>query len=468
MSHTTPAAGADRDAAFHRDVVDLDTTIGGRALTPADDGYRAACAGYNLAGRRDPDVVVTAHSASDVVEAVSFAAAHDLPVAVLATGHHAMRPLVGGLLVVTAAMDEVQVDAAARRAVIGAGARWSDVVPRTVAQHLSPVHGSSGQGGAVGFTLGGGLSPVLGRQYGWGSDHVVALDVVTAAGELVRASADEHADLFWALRGGRSNLGIVTAMEIELFPVERLVGGGLFFDGADASAVLSAFATATANAPDDLTLSLAFLRLPPVPGVPPLLAGRFVVHLRVAFLGDAATADALLEPLRAAAPVLVDTVEEMGSEDFERIHNDPTDPAPFSEETAMLTGLGPSVQRAFLDRVGPESGTGLHIIEIRQLGGAFDVTRRGAGAITADAAAYVLWAVSIGMPDDDTAGIAQARALVAGMRPWSTGARYVNFAPDDGHPERSFGADDWTRLQQVKAAVDPANLFRAQQPIVES
>lgn len=476
MSQTIPDDTEDTDdtvdhgarAAFREAVETLDATLDGAALTPEDAGYPAACAGYNLAGERHPDVVVTAHSASDVVEAVSFAAAHGLPVAVVATGHHGTRPLRGGLLVTTAAMNEVHVDAAARRAVVAAGARWSDVVSRTAAHRLAPVHGSSGQVGVVGFTLGGGLSPVLGRKYGWGSDHVVSLDVVTASGELVRASAEDDADLFWALRGGRSNLGIVTSMEIELFPVERFIGGGLFYDGEHAAAVLAAFATATATAPDDLTLSLAFLRLPPVPGIPPLLAGRFVLHLRVAHLGDAAGADALLAPLRAAAPVVLDTIEETRVEDFERIHNDPVDPAPFSEETAMLADLDPSAQRALLDVVGPSTDTGLHIVELRHLGGAFDVTRPGAGAIVAPSASYVLWAVSIGMPESDAEGIAQARALVEAMRPSSTGTRYLNFAPDDGHPERSFSAADWERLLRVKAAVDPRNLFRTQQPLIES
>lgn len=470
MSRTTPddTVGHIPSTAFRADVVELVATLDGDARTADDPGYAEACAGYNLAGQRRPDVVVTAHSASDVVEAVTFAAAHDLPVAVIATGHHAMRPLVGGLLVVTSAMAEVHVDPEGRRAVVGAGARWDDVVRRTVEHHLLPVHGSSGQVGAVGFTLGGGLSPVLGRKYGWGSDHVVALDVVTASGELVRACAEEHAELFWALRGGRSNLGIVTSMEIELFPVDRFIGGGLFFDGDHAPAVLAAFRTATASTPDDLTLSLAFLRLPPVPGVPPLLAGRFVLHVRVAYLGDAEGADRLLAPLRAAAPLLADTVEETRAEDFARIHEDPTDPAPFSEETAMLAEVGPAAQQTLLDFVGPSSDAGLHIVELRHLGGAFDVTRAGAGAIVAPSAQYVLWVVSIGMPADDGDGIAEARALVETMQPWSTGTRYLNFAPDDGHPERSFTPADWSRLQRTKAAVDPGNVFRAQQPIVTS
>ena len=465
MTTTTPDPTP--RAAFLDDVATLDAALEGAALTPEDPGYTAACAGYNLAGRRRPDVVVTARSAGDIVEAVAFAAAHGLPVAVLATGHHATRPIPTGLLVSTAAMTDVHVDPETRRAVIGAGARWSDVVPRTAEHHLIPVHGSSGQVGAVGFTLGGGLSPVLGRRYGWGSDHVVALDVVTASGELVRAGADDHADLFWALRGGRSALGIVTSMEIELFPAERYLGGGLFFDGDHAAAVLEAFVAATATAPDELTLSLAFLRLPPVPGVPPLLAGRSVLHLRVAYLGDATTAARLLAPLRDAAPVLADTVEEMRSEDFERIHNDPVDPAPFSEETSLLAGLDASAQRALLDLVGPTSGTGLPIVELRHLGGAFDRAPAGAGAVSASSAAYVLWAVSIGMPDDDADGIARARELIEALSPWSTGTRYVNFAPDDGHPERSFSAEDWARLLRVKESVDPGNLFGAQQPLVE-
>jgi len=435
----------------------------GTALVPDDEGYAAACAGFNRATWRRPDVVVLAAEAADVAAAVVFANEHDLPVAVMGTGHHGVRPFRHGVLVNTGRMDHVHVDAAGRRAFVGAGARWRDVVPLAAAHGLAPVHGSSGSVGVVGFTLGGGLSPILGRKYGWGTDHVLALEAVTANGAVVRASATENEDLFWALRGGRSTIGIVTAMEIALLPVDGFAGGGLFFDGRDAERVLQAFEQVTATAPEELTVSIAFLRLPALPGVPELLAGKFVVHVRVALIHDAAHLDRLLEPLRSAAPLLADTVQPLSNEQFEHVHNDPEDPTPFSEQTAMLSGLTPDVQRALLAEVGAASETGLHIVAIRHLGGALSRTSPSGRAVTTDDASHVLWAVSIGMPDDDATGGGEAEALIEVMRPWSTGTRYLNYAPDDGHPEAAFAPEDWDRLQRIKAQVDPDGRFPAEQ-----
>lgn len=435
----------------------------GTALSPDDDGYAAACSGFNLATRRRPDVVVLAARSADVVAAVGFANEHELPVAVMGTGHHGVRPFEHGVLVNTGRMDDVLVDPEGRRAVVGAGARWRDVVPRTAVHGLVPVHGSSGSVGVVGFTLGGGLSPILGRKYGWGTDHVLALEAVTADGSVVRASATEHEDLFWALRGGRSTIGIVTSMEIALHPVSGYLGGGLFFDGRDAEAVLRAFEQVTATAPDELTVSIAFLRLPPLPGVPELLAGRFVVQVRVALIHVTEQLDRLLEPLRRAAPLLADTVQPLSAEQFEHVHRDPKDPAPFSEQTAMLTALTPEVQEVLLREVGPTSDTGLHIVAIRQLGGALSRTSATGRSVTTSDASYVLWAVSIGMPQDDASGVAETEALVRVMQPWSTGVRYLNYAPDDGHPEAAFSPEDWARLQRIKAEVDPDGRFPAEQ-----
>ena len=459
-----PSTSAEAVAVSSDDVLQLAAALDGTALTAADEGYLAACTGYNLASHRRPDVVVLAESAADVVAAVTFASEHGLPVAVVATGHHGVAPLEHGLLVNTSRMNAVEVDGPGRRAVVGAGARWNDVVPLAADHQLTPLHGSSGQVGVVGFTLGGGLSPILGRKYGWGAHHVLALDVVTAAGELVHADATQHADLFWAIRGGRSSIGVVTSMEIELFPVSRFVGGGLFFDGEDAEAVLAAFARVTADAPDELTLSVAFLRLPPVPGIPELLAGRFVLHVRVALIHSPKEIDRLLAPLREAAPLLLDTVQETPSEGFEHVHNDPEAPAPFSEATSMLTELTPDVQRALLEQVGPRSGAGLHIVELRHIGGALARTPQTGRAVSTADASYVLWAVSIGMPEDDATGIAETRSVVSAMEQWSTGTRYLNFAPEDGRPEAAFSADDWARLRRVKAEVDPLDLFHTEQP----
>jgi FAD/FMN-containing dehydrogenase len=437
----------------------LSTELDGTALLPDDPGYAEASAGYNLATRRQPDVVVMAESSADVVAAVRFANEHDFPVAVMGTGHHGVRPFERGLLINTSRMKDVTIDADGRTATVGAGARWNDVVPLTAEFGLTPVHGSSGSVGVVGFTLGGGLSPVLSRKYGWGADHVVAIEAVTADGSLVRADSTENSELFWALRGGRSMIGIVTSMQIELLPERGFTGGGLFFDGANAEQVLAAFERVTATAPDELTVSIAFLRLPALPGIPELLAGKFVLHVRVALLHSTADLDTLLAPLREAAPLLADTVQPLSSVQFELIHNDPVDPAPFSEETSMLAELTPEVQQTLLEKIGPDSGSGLHIVELRHVGGALARTAATGRSVSAEDAAYVLWAVSIGMPDDNAAGIAEARSVIERMSAWSTGSRYLNFTPDDGHPETAFSTEDWDRMRQVKAKVDPLDRF---------
>jgi FAD/FMN-containing dehydrogenase len=462
VTHTTPDSPALGRSVPVVAVRRLASELDGTAMSRDDPGHREASTGFNLATHRDPDVVVLAESPADVVAAVRFAIEQELPVAVMGTGHHGVRPFGHGLLVNTSLMNAVQIDTAARRALVGAGARWRDVVPVAAEHRLMPVHGSSGSVGVVGFTLGGGLSPTLGRKYGWGTDHIIALEAVTADGALVRASATENSELFWALRGGRSAIGIVTAMEIDLVPVGEFVGGGLFFDGHDAEPVLAAFERATAAAPNELTLSIAFLRLPPLPGIPDLLAGKFVVHVRVAAIDLAVDLDRLLAPIREAAPLLVDTVQELSAEQFELVHNDPTDPAPFSEQTSMLPELTRKAQQALLEKVGPTSDTGLHIVALRHLGGALARTSpTGRSVITGDAR-YVLWAISIGMPDDNAAGVAETKSLISAMSEWSTGIRYLNYSPEDGHPEAAFSSEDWARLQRIKSEVDPLGRFSSE------
>jgi FAD/FMN-containing dehydrogenase len=437
----------------------LSAELDGTALLPDDLGYAEASSGHNLATRRDPDVVVMAESAADVIAAVRFANDHHFPVAVMATGHRGVRPFDRGVLVNTSRMTDVSVDELGRTATVSAGARWSDVVPRAAEFGLMPVQGSSGSVGVVGFTLGGGLSPILGRKYGWGADRIVSLEAVTADGSLVRADATENSELFWAFRGGRSMIGIVTALQIELLPESAFIGGGLFFDGANAEKVLSAFERVTASAPEELTLSIAFLRLPALPGIPELLAGKFILHVRVALLRSTMNADELLAPLRQAAPLLVDTVQPLSSAQAELIHNDPVVPAPVSEETSLLSGLSREVQVTLLEKIGPRSGSVLPVVELRHLGGALARTTASGWPSSMENAAYLLWAVSIGMPEDNGAGIAEARSVIEQVNAWSTGSRCLNFAPDDGHVNEAFSTDDWNRMRQVKARVDPLDRF---------
>ncbi|MDQ0787853.1 nuclear transport factor 2 family protein [Streptomyces sp. B3I8] len=440
----------------------LAAQITGPVFGPEDEGFAAECAPFNLAVTHRPRVVVGARDSADVQAAVRFAARRGLPVAVMATGHQAILAADDAVLITTHRMAQVSIDPTSRTARVAAGARWQHVIDAATPHGLAPLNGSSPLVGVVGYTLGGGLSPTMGRAHGWAADHVTSLEVVTADGALRFVDATSEPDLFWALRGGKSNFGVVTAMEFALFPVEQLWAGGLFFDGADAAAVLHAYARVTAGAPDELSSSIALLRLPALPGVPPFLADRFAVHVRVSYLGPEADAARLVAPLRAAAPVLVDTLGPMPYASFAQIHNDPADPAPFMERTAMLGSLTGDAVDEILAAAGPTADCPVHFVELRHLGGALG--RAADNAVGHRDARFALWVVGVGAPDAFTAMNAYADELLQRMRPWSTGGRYLNFmaAQDTGVLDVSaaYDAPDYRRLRGIKRRFDPDNLFR--------
>ncbi|MFJ6392444.1 nuclear transport factor 2 family protein [Streptomyces sp. NPDC091972] len=441
---------------------ELAAQITGPVLEPEDEGFAAECAPFNLAVTHRPRVVVGAVNSADVQAAVRFAAQQRLPVAVMATGHQATLTADDAVLITTHRMAQVSVDPASRTARVAAGARWQQVIDAATPSGLAPLNGSSPLVGVVGYTLGGGLSPTMGRALGWAADHVTSMEVVTADGELRSVDAASEPDLFWALRGGKSNFGVVTAMEFALFPVEQLWAGGLFFDGADVEAVLHAYAEVTAGAPDDLSSSIALLRLPALPGVPEFLADRFAVHVRISCLGSPDEAARLVAPLRAAAPVLVDTLGPMPYASFAQIHNDPADPAPFMERTAMLHSLTAEAVEEILAAAGPEADCPVHFVELRHLGGALG--RAADNAVGHRDAQFALWVVGVGAPDAFTAMNAYADQLLQRMSPWSTGGKYLNFmaAQDTGATAVSAAYDEaaYHRLRGIKRRFDPDNLFR--------
>src|SRR4051794_8798046 len=244
------------------------------------------CAGFDLAVRHAPAVVVGATRAADVAAAVRFAGSEGLPVGVQATGHGAAWPFVDGLLLRTQRMDHVVVDPAHRSARVQAGARWRQVVTAAAPYGLAPLSGSSSGVGVVGYTLGGGMG-LLGRRHGFASGHLLRAEVVTADGRLHAVDALHEPDLLWALRGGKGSFGVVTALEVGLVPVPEFCGGAVVYPGEDASVVLHAWREWAPALPDSTTTSVALVRLPDAPTVPAHLRGVLTVHVRVAHLGPA-------------------------------------------------------------------------------------------------------------------------------------------------------------------------------------
>jgi FAD/FMN-containing dehydrogenase len=442
----------------------LSDALRGPLFLPDQDGYAAEVDSFDRSVVHRPAVVVGATCADDVVAAVRYARANGLGVAVQNTGHGVSVPAVGAVFINTVRMSGFQVDAERKTARFEAGVRWQEVVTAAAKHGLAPLNGSASFVGAVSYVLGGGVG-VLARRYGYAADHVRWIDVVTADGELRRADTSSHPDLFWALRGGKGNFGVVTAMEVDLVPVETLYGGALFFDGASTRAVLHAYRRwASSGLPDTLSSSFCMVPFPDVPEVPEPLRGRFVTHVRLSYVGSEEDGARLIEPLRAVATPLMDTVRMMPYEEVNSIHNDPPTPGSFYINTFQLTSFGADTVEALLTIAGPDSDHRV-MVEIRQLGGALAREPEVPNAVAHRDAPFQLYAASVlGAGEDAQVLNAHAR-LVDIMAPWNSGHRMLNFMAGVAHtdPEdvrQAFTDEAYERLVAIKTAVDPENMFR--------
>lgn len=446
------------------EVAALRRCVVGPVLVPGADGYEAECATFNLVCGLRPAVVVGARSASDVRAAVRFAVRHGLRVAVKSAAHQMVAAAEGGLLITTRRMQGIAVDPMARTVRVEAGVRWSDVLPRTAEFGLAPVAGSAPEVGVIGYTLGGGQSPLLGRSLGYAADHVRWLTMVTADGELRRVAPDSEPELFWAVLGGKGNFGVVTEMEFGVFPVPRFYGGGLYFPGEHLAQVLDAWRAWLPTVGEDLTSSLGIQRLPDVPALPEPLRGAFVVHLRIGYLGSAVEGAELIAPLRAAAPALLDLVEDRPFAAIGEIHNDPVDPLPYFDRSVCLEEFGEKAAQTLVELAGPGSGCTLANVEIRALGGAFDREPAVPNAVPSRGLPFLVFALAVGGPDRAAALRADLAKVVDGLAPWAAERGMVNFlSPDEATGAAGvravYGPARFDRLAAVKRHYDPSNVF---------
>jgi FAD/FMN-containing dehydrogenase len=360
-------------------------------------------------------------------------------------------------------MTEVLVDPLTGTARVAAGVRWEQVIRAAAAYGLAPLNGSSHLVGVVGYTLGGGIGP-LARAHGYAADRVREIEVVTADGQPRRVTAERHADLFWALRGGKGNFGVVTSIEFDLVPVSRLYGGGLYFPGEHAAEVLHVYREWMRSVPEAMTSSVSLIRFPSFPEIPDPLRGRFAVHVRIAFLGTSEEGERLVRPLRAVAPRIVDTVADMPYTDVASIHSDPTEPLPAYERSLMLADFGSDTVDTLVKLAGPDSDGALMMVEVRHLGGALSRPPSVPNAVGNRGAGYLFFALTPAPPDQAGKATADIDQLIDGMTPWGTGQGYLNFmAGLDATPERTrraFAPESYERLTAVKTTYDPHNLFR--------
>ncbi|HEV7713729.1 MAG TPA: FAD-binding protein [Asanoa sp.] len=398
--------------------------------------------------------------ATDVQAAVRFAGEEGHSVAVVNTGHGPSLSVAGeAVLITTRRMTRVTVDSVRRTARVEAGVTWGQVVEAAANVGLAPLAGSSPQVGVVGYTLGGGVSIALGRAFGYAADHVRAVDVVTADGELHHVTPASDPDLFAALLGGKGNFGVVTALEFSLFPVAELHAGSLQYAGEHARDVLRAYRSLTAAAPDALTSSIVFLRAPDLPFVPEAMRGKLSIFVRVAYAGAAADGEALIAPLRAAAPVLADTVAVLPVARVASIANDPTDPGTAVEHFATLDELSPSTMDTILEYAGPDSDGSITLVNLTQLGGAFATPPQTPNAVRRDVA-FALLALTFVPPGAPATQQDAGSALIGQLG----GGRHPSYlAPADVSVEgvrRAYDEATYERLRTVKTRWDPRNMFR--------
>ncbi|GEO95807.1 FAD-binding oxidoreductase [Kocuria turfanensis] len=450
------------------DVGDLRQHVAGPVLTPQDDGYETETAAYNLATPIRPDVVVGAQDADDVAAAVAWAAAHHVPLGVQATGHGADVPMQGGLLISTARLQECTVDPQSRTARVGAGVRWRSVLEASVPHGLVGLSGSTTDVGVVGYTLGGGL-PVLGRTFGFAADHVRSFEVVTPDGRRRAVDAAHEPELFGLLRGGKGNLGVVTAMEFELLPLDGLYGGAVIYPGAHAREVLTAWSRWTADLPESVSTSIALLRLPAMDIVPEPLRDRFVVHLRYACTAPAEEAERLLAPMRALPDPVMDTVGPMSYRDVDAIHMDPPVPIPYRETGRLLEDVDDDAVDALLAQAGPDADCPLALIEIRLLGGALSRAAEGTTDLVAGRdGRYVIGLVGLTVPphgDRVPAAIEDVLTALGGHVSERTLVNFLGSVDGDEAFSRAWSSDAGSRLRAAKDAYDPENLLRFQHAV---
>jgi hypothetical protein len=442
----------------------------GRLIGAGDSDYDIARAVWNAAIDRRPRVIARCSGAADVIAAVRFARDHDLQIAIRGGGHNVAGTAVcdDGMVVDLSAMRTVRVDPAARSAWVQGGALWGDVDHETQAHGLATTGGIVSHTGVGGLTLGGGLGWLM-RKHGLTVDNLLAADVVTAEGRLLHVSEDEHPDLFWALRGGGGNFGVVTSFEFRLHPVgPSVLAGPILWDATDAHEVLRFYRDFIRDAPDELGTVARFGTAPPLPVIPGHLHWRPVLMIGTCHAGRIEDGERQLRALRACRKPLLDLV---GPTPYAAFQSALDSTVPHGWNYYWKSTHLPHLQEELIDVIvdhafscsSPRSYVALFHLKgavDRMTGDTAFGNRRASHAITIDA----VWRTGEDFGDRD---IAWTREFFAALGRFREGV-YVNFLGGDEEPGRvreAYGDSVYDRLVDVKTLYDPDNFFRCNQNI---
>jgi len=434
-------------------------------IGPGEEGWDAARQAFNTTVDQHPALIATPLDVDDIAAVVRYAADAGLQIAPQRTGHNAapLGDLSDSILLKTDQLQGVQLDVESLSARVRSGAKWEKVVPRASDLGVAALHGSTPDVSVAGYSLGGGLG-WYGRKHGLAANSVTAIELVTADGNVRRVDHRNEPELFWALRGGGGNFGVVTALEFDLYPISEVYAGVLFLPYERSSEVLHAWREWTAGVPDEITSVGRMLQFPPIPELPDFLRGRSFVVVEAAFLGSEADGRALLKPLRDLGPAM-DTFAMRPPVGLAELHMDPPSPVPYASSSLLTGDLSAKALDEFLAVTGPGSGSPLVSVELRHLGGALGRTAPHHGAVRKLPGSFAMFAVGMA-PTPEAERVIQDAAdrVTASLVPYRSG-HYSNFTEDQGSSGRFFCDEIWDRLRAVKAAYDPTNLFRANHPI---
>ena len=455
------------------DVTEVRPTIpdfSGPQLVPGDEGYDQARRVFNGMIDRSPALVATCGSAEDVAAAIAYARSAQLPISVYGGGHSVNGSAVvdGGVCVDLRGLREVVVDPEAATAQVGGGCTWGELDAATQEHGLAVTGGRVSSTGVGGLALGSG-SGWLERRLGFTCDNLLEAQVVTADSRIVTASETENPDLFWALRGGGGNFGVVTRFTLRLHPVGPLVFGGLLmYPPPMGAAVLRNFRDFFADAPDEAGGAVAFITAPPVEMVPEPARGKPAVGVIVSWAGPVEDAESVLAPLLTFGPPVFAHVGPMPYVALQQLIDDGNQPGLQNYWTADFLHDLPDDAVDTLVALATAPVSPLSQVIVVPGGGAIARVPEDATAFGERQAPFNIHYLSMWPdPADTDANVAHTRTMAAAMKPWTTGAVYLNFIGDEGQErvESAFGEAKLARLRDIKAEWDPENVFRHNQNI---
>ena len=455
----------------------LRARVNGGVFVPGDVGYDTARQTWNVTTfDQRPAIVVMPSIPADVVSAVDFARAHNLSIAVQGGGHGHPHPANDALLVNFASMTSVHVtplsaaagpsgeSGAAGTARAEAGAKWRDVIAAAHPHGLAPLNGTAGTVGVSGYMLGGGIGWLV-RQYGAAAGSLRSADMVTADGRLMQVNDRNHADLFWGLRGGGGNFGIVTAFEFDLYPVKEIFGGFVAYPLAQGKQALSAYAQWTRTVPDTVTSAVRLMHYPPAPTIPEPLRGASAVVIMACCTGSTTEAEALVQPLRSIGAPLVDTFRPMSYAQIATIANDPPEAPPLFTfiNGGGLRDMSSDVIDALLGIAG-DRAAGIFLVEARHAGGALARQPEDAMPFSFRSPWFMSALAAAPTPEVLEGAKQSVAALFEALKPALTGEVLIN-GLDAGNTgpdltRAAYSEENYRKLVALKDKYDPANVFR--------